>query len=71
MKRVNRRFTNPLATPTPSASSSFEEVVQELKLAPDQYTSSQKLREWVVRYKDEKYVPSEVLKALGFDCEDG
>lgn len=70
MKRVNRRFTNPLGTPIPSAASSFEDVVQELNLAPDQYVNSSKLRDWVLRHKDEKYVPSEVLKAFGFENED-
>ena len=70
MKRVNRRFTNPLATPTASVSSSFEEVVQKLKLMPDQFTTSQELRAWVFRNKDEKYVPSEVLKAFGFDDQE-
>ena len=59
-----------MATPAPSPASSFEEVARDLKLVPGQYTSSLELRAWVARYKDEKYVPSEVLKAFGFDCED-
>jgi hypothetical protein len=51
--------------PTLSASS-FERVVDSLKLSPDQYQSSTELREWVLRNKDHKYVPPDLLKAFGF-----
>ena len=70
MKRVNRRLTNPLATQAPLVASSFDEVVRQLKLVPEEYASSAQLRAWVLRYKDEKYVPTEVLKVFGIDCED-
>lgn len=70
MKPINRRFTNPLGASVPLSQSSFEEVVRELKLVPEQYKDSQQLRDWVFRHKDEKYVPSDVLKAFGFDCAD-
>ena len=46
--------------------SSFEKVVDSLKLSPDQYQSSAELRAWVLRNKDDKYVPPELLKAYGF-----
>lgn len=46
--------------------SSFEKVVDSLKLSPEQYQSSAELREWVLRNKDDKYVPPELLKAYGF-----
>ena len=68
MSQVNRRFTNPLATRPSSGPTSFEEVVRELNLLPEEYVHSPKLRAWVLRYKDEKYVPSDLLKALGFEC---
>jgi hypothetical protein len=46
--------------------SSFERVVVSLKLSPEQYQSSAELREWVLRNKDDKYVPPDLLKAFGF-----
>jgi hypothetical protein len=46
--------------------SSFDRVVDSLKLSPDQYQSSTELREWVLRNKDHKYVPPDLLKAFGF-----
>jgi hypothetical protein len=50
----------------PFSGSSFERVVDSLKLSPEQYQSSPELREWVLRNKDDKYVPPELLKAFGF-----
>ena len=54
--------TNPL----PFSESSFERVVDSLKLSPEQYQSSTELREWVLQNKDHKYVPPDLLKAFGF-----
>jgi len=45
---------------------SFERVVMELGLSPEQYESSALLKDWVRRNMDEKYVPSDLLKAWGF-----
>ena len=45
---------------------SFEQVVKELRLSPQEYESSAALKEWVRANKDEKYVPSYLLKAWGF-----
>jgi hypothetical protein len=68
VRRGNPQFTNPAAIPAPSASeTSFERVVEELKLLPSEYASSPRLRDWVSRNKDQKYVPSELLKAFGFE----
>jgi hypothetical protein len=50
----------------PSSESSFERVVDSLKLSPEQYQSSAELREWVLQNKDHKYVPPDLLKAYGF-----
>lgn len=47
--------------------SSFERIVDSLKLSPEQYQNSPELREWVLRNKDDKYVPPELLKAYGFN----
>jgi hypothetical protein len=55
------------AKPVPHFSeSSFDRVVDSLKLSPEQYLSSTELREWVLRNKDHKYVPPDLLKAFGF-----
>jgi hypothetical protein len=45
---------------------SFDHLVAILGLRPDQYKDSLTLKEWARRYKDEKYVPSELLKYWGF-----
>jgi hypothetical protein len=52
--------------PSPFSESSFERVVDSLKLSPEQYQTSTALREWVLQNKDHKYVPPELLKAFGF-----
>jgi hypothetical protein len=63
-------FTNPGSKKAaPYSGSSFEKVVDSLNLSPDQYRSSAELREWVLRNKDEKYVPPELLKAFGFQVD--
>ena len=69
-RRVNKAFTNPHAfnRRIPSGNS-FDEVVANLHLLPDQYQYSLTLREWVRRNKDDRYVPMEVLKAFGFSVE--
>jgi hypothetical protein len=63
----NRNFTNPGAIGLIlSSPSSFERIVTALKISPDEYLSSPKLKEWVRRNKDQKYVPTDLLKAFGF-----
>lgn len=49
---------------------SFEKVVKELQLSPEEYEQSIPLREWVRLNKDDKYVPSDLLKAWGFMEDD-
>jgi hypothetical protein len=46
---------------------SFEEIVQKLRLSPGEYSTSLQLKEWVRKHKDEKYVPSDLLKAWNFE----
>jgi len=48
------------------STTSFENVVRELGLSPDQYRDSLPLRQWVQVNKDQKYVPTDLLKAWGF-----
>lgn len=50
---------------------SFDRVVAILGIDPDQYKNSLPLKEWVRRNKDEKYVPSDLLKHWGFTDDDG
>jgi hypothetical protein len=70
---AKRRGNSPLgkAAPlaTPSSLSTFEHVVKALRLSPDQYKNSVKLKEWVRRNRNDKYVPSELLHAWGFHVE--
>lgn len=51
---------NATAFPGPS---SFEEVVKKLRLSPAEYEHSVQLKDWVRKNKDQKYVPSDLLKA--------
>jgi hypothetical protein len=68
--RGNRHFANPHAIAPPLAShSSFEKVVEELGLSPSEYLASAVLRDWVSRNKDQRYVPSDLLKAYGFEVK--
>jgi hypothetical protein len=48
---------------------SFEQVVKEFKLTPDQYLRSTRLREWARRNKNSKYIPEGLLEAWGFEIE--
>ena len=68
MRRGNPNLTNPAAIAPPVASgSSFEKVVEDLHLSPRDYLTSAELRDWVFQNKDDKYVPSDLLEAFGFE----
>ena len=54
---------------TPEGVSTFEHVVRHLHLSPSEYATSAKLKEWVRRNKDQKYVPSNLLVAWHFDVD--
>ena len=49
--------------------SSFELIVKEFNLTPEQYLSSVRLREWARQNKNSKFVPEMLLKEWGFDVE--
>jgi hypothetical protein len=51
---------------TMSEATSFDHIVAILGIGPEQYKDSPALKEWVRRNKDEKYVPTELLKHWGF-----
>jgi hypothetical protein len=67
---ASRRFTCPEAykdiVPT---GCSFDEVVANLHLSPHQYRDSRELKEWVRHNKNQRYVPTELLKAFGFEVD--
>ena len=46
---------------TPHGESTFEHIVRRLRLSPEEYATSAKLKEWVRRNKDHKYVPSHLV----------
>ncbi len=45
----------------------FDEIVERLKLRPDEYASSAELRTWVRKNRDLVYIPEQVLHEFGFD----
>jgi len=48
---------------------SFEQIVKEFKISPEQYIRSTRLREWARRNKNSKYIPEALLEAWGFEIE--
>lgn len=68
-KRGNPNWGKPTAYSAADAQpSSFEQIVRKLRLSPDQYLASVQLKEWVRKNKDQKYVPSDLLKAWNFEA---
>jgi hypothetical protein len=51
----------------PPVTTQFEQMVDSLRLEPHEYFHSRALREWARRNKNDRYVPSELLKQWGFD----
>jgi len=47
---------------------SFEEIVRKLRLSPEQYVKSVQLKDWSRKNNDQKYVPSDLLKACDFEA---
>lgn len=48
------------------SATTFDRVVENLGLTPEEYLASSALKEWVRQNKDEKYVPPHLLEAWGF-----
>ncbi len=65
-RRGNPNWGKPEITPVSVTPSAFEQVVRRLKLSPHEYVESVALRDWVLKNKDSKYVPQDLLKAWGF-----
>ena len=63
-RRGNPNWTKPAAyVPMGPTESSFEAMVKALGLTPAEFESSDLLKEWVLKNKDEKYVPLDLLRA--------
>jgi hypothetical protein len=46
----------------------FEQIVRKRRLSPTSILVSIQLKEWVRKNKDQKYVPSDLLKASDFEA---
>jgi hypothetical protein len=53
-----------------NSSTTFDHVVENLGLSPEDYVASSALKEWVRLNKDEKYVPLDLLEAWGFSADE-
>jgi hypothetical protein len=51
----------------PQGPPAFELEVKRLKLKPAEYASSDELKEWVRKYKNQKYVPLDLLRIWRFE----
>jgi len=49
---------------------SFERMVKKLGLSPDEYENSARLKDWARLNMHNKYVPSDLLKAWGFEKDE-
>jgi hypothetical protein len=68
-RRGNPNWGKPdggLSTPI-ITTTSFEEIVKTLHLAPDQYVASAKLKEWARQNCKQRYIPEALLKAWNLD----
>jgi hypothetical protein len=70
MARMGQKCGNPNWGRRPTAIRSglteFEQLVAELGLKDDKaQLNSRKLRQWVVKYRNSRYVPEELLSAFG------
>jgi hypothetical protein len=68
-RRGNPTWGKGVISVTVSGPSSFERAVKHLKLRPEDYATSSRLKEWVRENKNHKYVPSELLAVWGFKVE--
>ena len=69
-RRGNPNWGKPVPVgPVIPTVSSFEEAVKELKLQPDQYLHSTRLREWARQNKNSKFIPESLLQAWGFETD--
>jgi hypothetical protein len=69
-KRGNPNWGKPGANASAfTGPTSFEEVAKKLRLSPAEYKHSAQLKDWVRKNKDQKYVPSDLLKAWDLEVQ--
>ena len=69
-RRGNPNWGKPVPSgPVVPTVTSFEEAVKQLKLQPDQYAHSTRLREWAERNRNSKFIPESLLQAWGFETD--
>lgn len=68
-RRGNPNWGKPEPAMSGVSVSSFDAMVKSLGLLPDQYANSGPLREWVLKNKDHKYVPLNLLEVWGFKAQ--
>lgn len=68
-RRGNPNWGKPESASSGPTITEFEKIVDEYKLAPDQYLQSSQLRDWARRNKNSKFIPEVLLKAWGFEIE--
>ena len=60
--RGNSNWSSGGAAPVPERPSAFEREVKRLRLKPEQYATSAKLRDWCLSNMRSHYVPEELLE---------
>ncbi len=68
-KRGNPNWGKPDPPAAPASPSSFEAMVQQLRLCPGEYANSAALKDWASKNKDHKYIPDDLLKFWGFEVK--
>jgi hypothetical protein len=69
-KRGNPNWGKPEPTgPVAPSMTEFEQTVLTFNLLPEDYVRSTRLREWVNRKKNSKYVPELLLEAWGIEID--
>ena len=61
--RGNSTWSSGYAAPLTEEPSAFEQQVKRLRLKPEQYATSAKLRDWCLSHMRSHYVPEELLAA--------
>ncbi len=69
-RRGSLEWGKPLRSgPVPPRATSFEEAVKKLKLHPDQYVHSTRLRAWARLNRNSKFIPESLSQAWGFEIK--
>ncbi len=69
-RRANPNWGTSWSLRVPASQCDFEFLANELGLSPSQYADSALLKDWARKYKDDKYVPPELLTHWGLSVRD-